>query len=426
MHRETAPQDAAAPEPAPPEPAATVGDLLRDRNYLTFWCAGLLIGVVRWFQLLALSVYTLGITGSPFLVSLVPLLYMAPMALCGPMLGAIADRVDRKRMFAVSLLLVGLTSLAMAGLAWQGDLGFGHIGVAAFLNGVFWATDMPIRRRLLGDLSGGALAAAMSLDAATGNATRALGPLLGGAVLQFLGVFGVFAVGAAAYGVCLLLTVGLKVGAQAARSVPTSLASDLIAGVRHVLADRRLRHILAVTVVFNVCGFPFTAMIPVIGRRWLELDAVWVGAITSLEGLGAFLGAIFVAIAARPASYFPLYWIGTTVYIAMVGLLGILAFSARPGALDDFMAISTTLLIAGMAGACFAAMQSTLTYLSAPTHLRSRVLGVLTLCIGTAPLGFLNVGWMADAWGAPTALIVQAAEGAALLLLLRAVRPSNI
>jgi hypothetical protein len=59
-----------------------------------------------------------------------------------------------------------------------------------------------------------------------------------------------------------------------------------------------------------------------------------------------------------------------------------------------------------------------LTYLGASPEYRSRVLGVLTLCIGSGPIGFFNVGWMADIWGAPTALLVMSLEGLFVLLLL--------
>jgi MFS family permease len=76
------------------------------------------------------------------------------------------------------------------------------------------------------------------------------------------------------------------------------------------------------------------------------------------------------------------------------------------------------LLVTGIAGACFAAMQGTLTYLAAPPEFRSRVLGVLTLCIGTGPIGFFNVGWMAEAFGVPAALAIISAEGLLVLLVL--------
>jgi MFS family permease len=148
---------------------------LGDPNFLSIWFVGGLTGVIRWFQLLALGVYTFDTTNSPLLVAIVPLLWMLPLALFGPLIGAIADRLNRNMLLSGSLAMITLVSGAMAGLAWAGELEFQHIAVASFLSGIFWATDMPVRRRLLGDLSRGAVSTAMSLDAATGNATRMLG-----------------------------------------------------------------------------------------------------------------------------------------------------------------------------------------------------------------------------------------------------------
>ena len=44
----------------------------------------------------------------------------------------------------------------------------------------------------------------------------------------------------------------------------------------------------------------------------------------------------------------------------------------------------------------------TLTYMNAEPEYRSRVLGVLALCIGTGPLGFINIGLMAESYELPT------------------------
>lgn len=370
-----------------------------------------------------IDVYTLELTQSPLLVSMVPLLSMAPMALFGPVIGAIADRVDRKLLYIGSLAAIGVASGGMAAFAWLGDLAFSHVAIAAFMNGIFWATDMPIRRRLLGDLSGKALPAAMSLDAATGNATRMLGPALGGAVLLTMGVFGVFALGVVVYGVCLCLVLFVKFPDSGPSSVPTSLIGDLAAGARYAAGDAHLRRILSITIVFNIFGFPFTSMVPVLGRVQLSLDVFWVGVISSIEGLGAFLGALFVAVVARPWNFMPIYWWGTLIYISSVALLAVFGHFAEPSG-DDFFRVSVTLVIIGMAGACFAAMQSTLTYLGTPALYRSRVLGILTLCIGAGPIGFLNVGWMADLWDAPTALFIMAVEGLIALYLLHQILPA--
>ena len=372
--------------------------------------------MIRWFQLLALGVYTFETTNSPLLVSIVPLLWMLPLSLCGPLVGAIADRTNRQILLAGSLAVITLVSGAMAGLAWVGELEFYHIVVASFLSGIFWATDMPVRRRLLGDLSGGAISMAMSLDAATGNATRMLGPLLGGITLQFVGVFGVFFFSGIAYAICFVVVILARAPGRMSPVGSFTLISDLHAGVRYVAGDRKLRRILVITIAFNVFGFPFTSMIPVLGRDHLGLDPFMVGVLSSLEGFGAFAGALLVAWVARPTNYFLIYLWGTITYIFLVFYLSILSHVVG-GPYHSLIAASITLTLIGVGGACFAAMQSTLTYLGASPEYRSRVLGVLTLCIGSGPIGFFNVGWMANIWGAPTALFVMSLEGLFVLLL---------
>ena len=55
-------------------------------------------------------------------------------------------------------------------------------------------------------------------------------------------------------------------------------------------------------------------------------------------------------------------------------------------------------------------MQTTLIYLYAPPDMRSRMLGLLSVCIGVGPIGFLHLGLLADAIGAQWATVVTGIE----------------
>ena len=394
--------------------------LLGNPRFLVVWVVGGFTGIVRWLQLLALGLYTFQITESPLLVSLVPMLWMLPLALCGPFVGVVADRVSRKALLVGSLVLALAVSVAMTIASGAATLGFSWIAAASVLSGIFWATDMPVRRRLLGDLSDGDLAAAMSLDSATSNATRMAGPVLGGVVLQTFSLSGVFLLSAAVFAACLVAIALTPVPGAGRPAQSTHFVRELISGIRFVAGDARLRWVFGITIVFNVFGFPFTSMIPVIGSGQLGLDPAMVGLLGSTEGFGAFIGAIVIAMAVRPGAFASLYVWGTTAYLALVGCLGMVSLFGG-GAVFPFVAAAGVLLAIGLAGACFSAMQSTLSYLNALPEYRSRVLGVLTLCIGTGPIGFLHVGWLAESFGAPVALMVTASEGMLALLVLRVV-----
>ena len=393
--------------------------LFGNPRFLLVWAVGGFTGVVRWLQLLALGLHTWEITGSPLLVSTVPMLWMLPLALCGPFVGVVADRANRKLLLVASLAMVLAVSLAMVLASSTGAFGFPWVVAASVLGGIYWATDMPVRRRLLGDLSDGDLAAAMSLDSATNTATRMAGPVLGGVVLQVFGLPGVFVLSAAVFAVALGVIALVPMPGTARRVQSTYFLQELVSGIRFVAGDARLRWIFSITIIYNIWGFPFTSMIPVIGAGQLGLDSAMTGLLSSTEGLGAFAGAVVIAFAARPSGFAPLYLWGTTAYLVLVtGLGAVSLFAAGPVA--SFLVASGVLLAIGVAGACFSAMQSTLSYLNARPEYRSRVLGVLTLCIGTGPIGFLHVGWLAETFGAPVALMVTGVEG--LLALLVCVR----
>jgi len=276
---------------------------------------------------------------------------------------------------------------------------------------------MPLRRRLIGDVAGANLSAAMSLDSATNSATRMFGPFLGGVMLQWFGIVGVYGLSTVVYAVGLLLVFSVRLPAQSVTTVSPSLFRDLLAGIRYALGNWELRRVLALTIVFNIFGFPFTSMIPILGREQLGLTPSLVGFLSSLEGAGAFAGGMAIALLARPAHYAWIFVSGVLLHFNLILYLSILA-GVSGGPRHSFIAASITLTIVGFAMSGFAAMQSTLTYYHTAAEYRSRVLGVVALCIGTGPLGFLNVGWLAEHQGLPAALAIMALEGLFALLLL--------
>lgn len=72
---------------------------------------------------------------------------------------------------------------------------------------------------------------------------------------------------------------------------------------------------------------------------------------------------------------------------------------------------------AGFAMSAFAAMQSALVLLNAPEASRRRMMGVLSVCIGTGPIGFMHLGLLADLVGTATACSIVAIEGLLVLVI---------
>jgi MFS family permease len=390
-------------------------DLLRDPVFLRVWLIGIFSGVARWLEMLVFGVFAFELTGSPFLVALLIILRMLPLVVFGSLIGALADRLPPRMLLLVSLLLALLVSATLVLLFVLEAAQYWHIALATLATGVVWTTDMPVRRRILGDVAGTArIAPAMSLDSATSNATRMLGPLLGGVLYQWLGASGAFALSAGLYGLSLAVIFGVpasvSTGARngARGGAATKVLGDLLEAFAFAARDRDVSRILLVTVVYNVWGFPFVSMIPVIGSGELTLGAGWIGGLAALEGGGAFLGALAIAMGVGATNFRGLYYYGTLAYLLLVFLAGWMI---------EAVSMAAVLFCVGLAGACFTTMQSTLIYSVAPPQMRGRLFGLMVICIGAGLIGFLNVGLMGEWFGGTAAIRIVAAEGLIPLLL---------
>jgi MFS family permease len=387
-------------------------ELLADAEFLRIWLVGVFSGVARWLEMLVAGVYAFDTTGSPFLVALLVVLRTLPLIALGSLVGAFADRLPPKLFLTLTMLGATAVSGSVFVLFVTGQDAYWVVAFASVVSGLVWTTDMPLRRRILGDVAGMArIAPAMSLDSATNNGTRMLGPLAGGLLYQWLGAEGAYGLSALVYAACVGLMIFVSSGhGIAGDGRPASrVLQDLREGFAYVLRDPDMRCIMLVTIVFNVWGFPFLSMIPVVGRDELEVSAGIIGLLTALEGLGAFIGALIIAAGVHLTSFRRIYFFG---------LLGYLVFAFVAGWMADTLSMAVVLLLVGLCASGFSTMQSTLVYSTAPPHLRGRMFGVVVLCIGTGLVGFTNIGLMGEWFGGSMAMRIVAAEGVIPLLLI--------
>ena len=380
-------------------------------DFWRLWFVGMIAFVVRWLEMLAIGLFAYQVTGSAFLVAMLSMLRVLPMGLFGAFLGAASERVERRRALLVVIVVCLATTVVLAILASLDALRIWHLAAVSFINGIAWAADNPVRRMMIGDVVGPeGMSTAMSIDAGTNNASRVLGPTLSGLLLAAGGIAAVFWLGTVLY--VLAFVAAVKIGVRSGRG--TSAHASFLASVRQGLAfarnDRHLVAVFLITIFFNVFGWPFTSMIPVFGTDYLHLGPEGVGLVASCEGIGGLIGAVLVGWLSRPE------WYGRIFAGAVAGYMVIaIAFALSPVA-----ALSAVILLAsGMLSTGFAVMQSTLVYRYTPPQMRARLLGVLSVCIGTGPIGFLYLGWLADLLAPRAATVALGAQGLAAMLLAR-------
>ena len=386
-----------------PRPPAGPLALLAHGAFRTIWMAGGVNWMMRWLEMLAIGVFVYQQTGAPGLVAVVTALRYVPVLLLSAGMGALAERFDRRRIMLASLTIMLASNLCLLALAASDLLALWHVALGAFISGLHQTTEFPVRRTMLGEIAGpDGVAAAMTLDSMTHHAMRIAGPAAGGLLLQLSGMTAVYCATSSGFLLALVLIWSTGYRSGRARGTGGSLLGDIIEGIRFVRSEPRIVGALCITLIANVFGFPYFAMVPVMGAKVLGLDAFLTGTLQSTDALGALLGALVLTMLARPR------WFGW-IFLASTLLLEVAVILF---ALSEVYVLSLACLFLGGIGmAGFAAMQSTIAFATAPPEMRSRAMSLVAICIGMAPLGILHLGLMAEWLGTPTALIVMAVEG---------------
>jgi len=385
--------------------------LLGEPDFRRLWLIGLVVFSVRWLEMLAVAVFAYQRTGSPLVVALLTVLRMLPMALFGALIGAAAERIERRTALVLVMALMLLCSLVLTLLAWSHALEVWHLALASFISGLTWTTDNPVRRTMIGEVVGPErMSAAMSIDVGANNASRMLGPTVGGILLATLGIGGAFTVSVTGYLVAVIVALRVRHRNTAMSSTPAGVLERMIEGLVLVRRDPRLSGTMIITVIYNTFGWPFTSMIPVIGQDNLGLGPAGIGLLASMDGIGAFCGAIAIATCAKTTHFARIFTGGVAIYLSMLP-----CFALAPGPVFA----GAVLLLTGLANSGFSIMQATLVYLAAPPEMRGRVFGVLSVCIGVGMIGFLHLAWLASVLGTTWAIMTIGAEGLVALLLTR-------
>lgn len=383
--------------------------LFKNPSFLRVWGLGFIGNTMRWLETLAIGIFVYEVTTSALLVALMTIARQLPLALFGSFIGPFAERFNRKHLLVLGSTVMTISVSCLAVSAYFSFLEIWHIAILVFINGTCWTLDYPVRRTLVGEFSGPEkMGAGISLDSATTNVTRMLGPFLGGVTYGFLGLEGAFIISAVSHFICICIACSLVFEFQPLNQKAESYFLLLKEGLIIVKKSPQLIGVYLVTIILNIFGFPYASMVPVLGRDVYKVEPALIGILSAAEGAGAFVGALVVAFLIRPSWFNKVYTIGALTFISGIFCLSLV---------DKYFLGISILWVAGLGMAGFGAMQSTLVLTLAPKNARSRLMGVLSVCIGCAPIGLLNLGLLADLFGAQIALTIISSAGLATLLL---------
>ncbi|MDO9413507.1 MAG: MFS transporter [Pseudolabrys sp.] len=380
-------------------------------DFWRLWLIGAVQFSVRWIEMLAVAVAVYQTTGSAFLVTVMSMLRVLPMALFGAFIGAAADRFPGHTIMVVTTSVQFATSVAVAVLAYAGQLETWHLAISIFINGTIWAGDNAVRRLMMSRVVGAnRMANAMTFDIGASNVSRMAGPAIGGTIFAIWGIGACFVLGAVLYLASVIAAITLRYRQQPVQHGGSFILHDILDALRLIKRNNDLIGILSVTIIFNMFAWPLLSLVPVIGQDDLQLGPSGVGILASMEGVGAIFGVLLSFAFAKQKHEATLYTYSIPVYI-----VALMAFALMPNPVLAGIALT----VAGIGGSGFMINQSAILFRSVKLEMRARMLGLLTVMIGTGPLGFLQVGWLAEAIGTKNAIMTIGIQGLIATLLTR-------
>jgi len=376
---------------------------LQHRNYRLYWTGQLVSLIGTWMQSVAQGWLMHRLTSSAFMLGLLGFCQFLPVLLFSLWAGVIVDSIDKRKLLLItqSALLVQAALLATA--VSTGIVQPWMVLALAFVFGTINAIDLPARQSFVVDLAGKEdLQNAIALNSGAFNTARIIGPAIAGILLATIGEAGCFWLNAVSY-IAVIWSIGrMDLPARVGKRFELERAlENMKEGVRYAWSTRPLRNLLLLLGITAGLGFQYMILLPVYVRDIQKADAKVYGLLVSAFGLGSLVSAAWMT---RKQDRWHLrrnIFIG--LLVAAIGMGGF--------AWSRTLSLSLAMgFLAGFGLILYIATTNTLIQTTTEDRYRGRVMSLYTLMfVGTAPIGALICGSIAQRFGAPVATTVSAA-----------------
>jgi MFS family permease len=384
---------------------------MRHRNYRIYWFGqiGSLVGA--WMQSVAQPWLVLELGGSPLQLGTVLALMFAPSMFLAPIGGVIADRVDKRRVLMIVNAVAMLQAALLFGLAASGLVEIWHVYLLALLAGFVNAIEMPIRQAFAAELvPADDLVNAIALNSTSFNLSRVIGPAVAGVTIAVFGVALNFGINAVSY---LSVLIGLwMLDGKALRRVGRpdrfpSIRASLVEGVRYAIATPTVLWPLVLLGGMATFAMNFQTLLPLYTRDDLGLGSGGYGALFATLGAGSLIGSLMLAFTTSQRPMLALILGGGAAFLVLELALGLVRSPLAAFPLVAGIGLASMLMV----NTINVTIQN-----SVPDVLRGRVMSLyVTVFAGTAPIGGLLAGALAQGFGAAFAFSIGSALAVTVL-----------
>ena len=257
-------------------------------NYRLFFFGQVVSMSGTWMQSVAQGWLVLELTGSGIALGITVGLQFGPVLVLGAWAGALADRVDKRKLLMATQSVAAVLALILGVLAVTDVVTVWMIWVLTGLTGVLTALDMPSRQSFVYEMVGpDDLANAVGLNAVIINSSRIIGPAIGGVLIAGVGVASCFFFNAVSFGAVIVAFAVMRTGELMGSTPVRREPGQVRAGLRYVWRTPELRIPLVMLAVVGTLAYNYSVVLPLLTRDVYGRGGGAYGALSAAMGIGA-------------------------------------------------------------------------------------------------------------------------------------------
>jgi MFS family permease len=372
----------------------------KHRNYRLFFAGQGISLIGTWMQRVAMNWLVYRLTGSAFLLGVVNFTGQVPTLVFAPFAGVLADNYDRHRLLVATQVLAMIQAAITAILVLMDVIVVWHLVILSVFLGIVNAFDTPIRQSLVIEMIDKRedLGNAIALNSSLVNGARLVGPSIAGILIATVGEGMCFLLNALSYVAVIAALMAMSIVPRPARPTQLHVWQAWREGLTYALNSLPIRSVLLLLAVVSFMGMPYATLLPIFAQEILHGGAQTLGFLMAAAGVGALIGAIFLASRSAALGLETILVVAAAVFGS-----GLVAFS-----LSHTLWLSLALMVvSGFGMMVHMAAGNTLIQTLVDDDKRGRVMSLHSMALrGTVPLGSFFAGSLASYVGAPKTLVI--------------------
>ncbi len=273
---------------------------LKNRNYRLFFFGNGLSLIGTWMQSVTVGWLVYKLSNSSYILGVAGALGTLPVMLFSLFGGYVADRANRFRILLITQSFAMVQAFLLAILTLTGIVRVSHILVLSFVLGAINAFDIPARQSFVVNVveKKEDLPNAIALNSFLVNGTKLIGPSLAGIFIAAVGEGICFLINAISYTAVIAALLMMNVSYTTTNNSNMdreSIVKKLQEGIGYVKNFTPIRTVVLYVAYFSIFGMFYGVLMPVFAKEIFHGDARTLGFLVSSGGVGAIIGAIYLA-----------------------------------------------------------------------------------------------------------------------------------